>query len=99
MRIIFYTDRKTGEVINHYTPNPQLTTDELQRRLDKFNASEKASKGGVTAEVVEADKFMSYLYKKTKRKGKGDLHTIDELVEILEEATLIASNIASDANT
>lgn len=82
MKLIFYRDKHSGELMHAFRAF-KWSDEELNERISDFNANEKNS---VTAEVVEADERLEFLFNKTEEKRLFPQRAIQEALGALDTA-------------
>ncbi len=82
MKIIFYTSRVTDEVIAFHAPDPKWSDEELNEKVETHNKINEQS----TVTVVEADKYMEFLYRKATEKATYRKEMLEEICNMLEQA-------------
>ena len=64
MKLVFYREKSTGKLTGVFTAL-RWSDEELNKRVSDFNANES---NFVTAEIVEADEHMEFLFRKSEEK-------------------------------
>jgi len=82
MKLIFYRNKKSGELTSVFRAL-KWSDEELNKRVTEFNADEKAF---VTAEVIEADEHMEFVFNKSEEKRLFSQKAIQEALDALDTA-------------
>lgn len=82
MKLIFYRNKKSGELTSVFRAL-EWSDEELNKRVDEFNENEK---NFVTAEVIEADEHMEFVFNKSEEKRLFSQKAIQEALDALDTA-------------
>lgn len=82
MKLIFYRNKSTGELTNAFVAQ-KWSDEELKKRVSEFNANEK---NFVTAEIIETDDHMEFLFRRAEEKRLFPQRAIQEALDALDTA-------------
>lgn len=82
MKLIFYRNKRSGELTSVFRAL-EWSDKELNKRVAEFNANEK---NFVTAEVIEADQHMEFVFNKSEEKRLFSKKAIQEALDALDTA-------------
>lgn len=82
MKLIFYRDKSTNRLVSVFKAF-KWSDEELNKRISDFNANEK---NFVTAEIVEANEHMEFLFVKSEEKKLFHKRAIQEALDALDTA-------------
>lgn len=82
MKLIFYRNKKSGELTNVFKAL-KWSDEELNKRVAEFNANEN---NFVTAEVIDADEHMEFVFNKSEEKRLFSKTAIQEALDALDTA-------------
>ncbi|MBQ3045160.1 MAG: hypothetical protein IJD49_04335 [Clostridia bacterium] len=82
MKLIFYRNKKSGELTTVFKAL-EWSDEELNKRVTEFNANEN---NFVTAEVIEADEHMEFVFNKSEEKRMFSKRAIQEALDALDTA-------------
>lgn len=82
MKLIFYRNKNSGELTTVFKAL-KLSDEELNKRISAFNANENSL---VTAEVVDTDEHMEFVFNKSEEKRLFPQRAIQEALDALDTA-------------
>ncbi len=82
MKLIFYRNKKSGELTTVFKAL-KWSDEELNTRVAEFNANEK---NFVTAEVIDANEHMEFVFNKSEEKRLFSKTAIQEALDALDTA-------------
>lgn len=82
MKLIFYRNKNSGELTTVFKAL-KWSDEELNTRVAEFNANEK---NFVTAEVIDADEHMEFVFNKSEEKRLFSKTAIQEALDALDTA-------------
>lgn len=85
MRLVYYTDCGTGDVINCGTIPAEWDEEEVEKRLREFNTNEKKHCNAYVTEVEDSS-LVAYLFREATRQHTYPRDAIDAALEALDMA-------------
>lgn len=82
MKLIFYRNKSSGKLTSVFKAL-KWSDEELNKKIADFNANES---NFVTAEVVDADEHMEFVFNKTEEKRIFPQRAIQEALDALDTA-------------
>lgn len=83
MRLVYYTDCGTGDVINCGTIPAEWDEKEVEKRLSEFNSKEKNHCNAYVTEVEDGG-LIAYLFREATRQHTYPRDAIDAALEALD---------------
>ena len=83
MRLVYYTDCGTGDVINCGTIPAEWDEKEIEKRLREFNLKEKNHCNAYVTEVKDGG-LVAYLFREATRQHTYPRDAIDASLEVLD---------------
>lgn len=82
MKLIFYRNKSSGKLTSVFKAL-KWSDEELNKRIAAFNANENSL---VTAEVVDADEYMEFVFNNAEEKRSFPQRAIQEALDALDTA-------------
>lgn len=94
MRLVYYADCGTGDVINCGTIPAELDEKEVEKRLREFNSKEKNRCNAYVTEVEDGS-LVAYLFREATRQHTYARDAIDAALEALDMARAEIESLGS----